>query len=179
MTFSDRGARSGAVAPTSHVFAQPYPILGGVMEYIIIAVVIAVVLLGAATGLVVNGRRRKQLPPSTPARIGEPQVGEEAAPPREAPTRAVEEVPLPEAAAEAAAPGAPAVRELDVPEPTAGRLVRLRSRLSRSQNSMGKGLLALLSRDHLDEETWEEIEEVLLTADVGVAPTQELVERLR
>ena len=32
------------------------------MEYIIIAVVIAVVLLGAATGLVVNGKRRKQLP---------------------------------------------------------------------------------------------------------------------
>ena len=150
------------------------------MEYIIIAVVIAVVLLGAATGLVVNGRRRKQLPPpSTPARIGEPQVGEDAAPPREAPTRTVEEVPLPEAAPGAAAPEAPAVRELDVPEPTAGRLVRLRSRLSRSQNSMGKGLLALLSRDHLDEDTWEEIEEVLLTADVGVAPTQELVERLR
>ena len=149
------------------------------MEYIIIAVVIAVVLLGAATGLVVNGRRRKQLPPSTPARIGEPQVGEEAAPPREAPTRAVEEVPLPEAAAEAAAPGAPAVRELDVPEPTAGRLVRLRSRLSRSQNSMGKGLLALLSRDHLDEDTWEEIEETLLVADVGAGPTAELVDRLR
>jgi fused signal recognition particle receptor len=146
------------------------------MEYIIIAVVIAVVLLGAATGLVVNGRRRKQLPPpSAPTRIGEPQVGEEAAPPREAPTRTVEEVPLPEAAVAEA----PAVRELDVPEPTAGRLVRLRSRLSRSQNSMGKGLLALLSRDHLDEDTWEEIEEVLLTADVGVAPTQELVERLR
>jgi fused signal recognition particle receptor len=146
------------------------------MEYVIIAVVIAVVLIGAATGLVVNGRRRKELPPpSTPARIGEPQVGEDAAPPREAPARTVEEVPLPEAAA----PEAPAVRELDVPEPTAGRLVRLRSRLARSQNSMGKGLLALLSRDHLDEDTWEEIEEVLLTADVGVAPTQELVERLR
>jgi fused signal recognition particle receptor len=146
------------------------------MEYIIIAVVIAVVLLGAATGLVVNGRRRKQLPPpSAPTRIGEPQVGEEAAAPREAPTRTVEEVPLPEVAVAEA----PAVRELEVPEPTAGRLVRLRSRLSRSQNSMGKGLLALLSRDHLDEDTWEEIEEVLLTADVGVAPTQELVERLR
>lgn len=66
-----------------------------------------------------------------------------------------------------------------MPEPTAGRLVRLRSRLSRSQNSLGKGLLALLSRDRLDEDTWEEIEDTLLTADVGVAPTQELVERLR
>ncbi|PLW72468.1 signal recognition particle-docking protein FtsY, partial [Streptomyces sp. DJ] len=79
-----------------------------------------------------------------------------------------------------AAPPAPLpVPELEVPEPTAGRLVRLRSRLSRSQTSLGKGLLSLLSREHLDEDTWEEIEDTLLTADVGVAPTQELVDRLR
>lgn len=73
----------------------------------------------------------------------------------------------------------PEIPELEVPEPTAGRLVRLRTRLARSQNSLGKGLLTLLSRDNLDEDTWEEIEDTLLTADVGVAPTQELVERLR
>ncbi|MCA1222860.1 signal recognition particle-docking protein FtsY, partial [Streptomyces sp. 8L] len=65
------------------------------------------------------------------------------------------------------------------PPPPAGRLVRLRARLARSQNSLGKGLLTLLSREHLDEDTWEEIEDTLLTADVGVKPTQELVERLR
>lgn len=66
-----------------------------------------------------------------------------------------------------------------MPEPTAGRLIRLRARLARSQNSLGKGLLTLLSREHLDEDTWEEIEETLLVADVGVVPTQELVDRLR
>ncbi|MEY9966372.1 fused signal recognition particle receptor [Streptacidiphilus sp. MAP12-16] len=154
------------------------------MEYVILAVVIAVVLLGAAAGLVVTGRRRKQLPPTQPpAQLEEPHVGEEAAPPQEAPVRTLEEVPLPPAPTEAEPePDSAVLAEapvLEVPEPTAGRLVRLRSRLSRSQNSMGKGLLALLSRDRLDEDTWEEIEEVLLTADVGVAPTQELVERLR
>ncbi|KDN83071.1 cell division protein FtsY [Kitasatospora cheerisanensis KCTC 2395] len=68
---------------------------------------------------------------------------------------------------------------IEVPEPTAGRLVRLRSRLSRSQSTLGKGLLTLLSRDRLDEDTWEEIEETLLTADVGVGATQELVDNLR
>jgi fused signal recognition particle receptor len=73
----------------------------------------------------------------------------------------------------------PETPELERPEPSAGRLVRLRSRLGRSQSTLGRGLLGLLSRDHLDEATWEEIEEVLLTADVGVAPTQELVERLK
>jgi fused signal recognition particle receptor len=68
---------------------------------------------------------------------------------------------------------------LEVPEPTAGRLVRLRSRLSRSQNVFGKSLLGLLSRDHLDEDTWEEIEDSLITADVGIDSTREIVDRLR
>ncbi|MGH6655228.1 MAG: signal recognition particle-docking protein FtsY, partial [Actinocrinis sp.] len=81
-------------------------------------------------------------------------------------------------AAPAPAPAKPPV-PLEVPEPSAGRLVRLRGRLSRSNSAVGKGLLALLSRDKLDEATWEEIEDLLLASDIGVAPTQELVERLR
>jgi fused signal recognition particle receptor len=95
------------------------------------------------------------------------------APPAEAPAPTVV---TPPATAPAPAPAAPA---LEVPEPTAGRLVRLRGRLARSNSAVGKGLLSLLSRDKLDEETWEEIEDLLLTSDIGVAPTQELVERLR
>ncbi|MFF1906672.1 signal recognition particle-docking protein FtsY [Kitasatospora sp. NPDC058218] len=159
------------------------------MEYVILAVVIAVVAVGAIAGLVVSGRRRQQLPPKSQAPVitapgtpQEPQVGEEAAPPTQEPRRTVEEVELPEAEAvpeTVEAVEAEQVPALEVPEPTAGRLVRLRSRLSRSQNTLGKGLLSLLSREHLDEDTWEEIEDTLLTSDVGVAPTQELVERLR
>ncbi|RJS44953.1 signal recognition particle-docking protein FtsY [Nocardioides cavernaquae] len=68
---------------------------------------------------------------------------------------------------------------LEKPEGTASRLVRLRQRLSGSQSGLGRGLLALLSRDRLDEDTWEDIEDTLLSADIGVAPTQQLVERLR
>lgn len=162
------------------------------METVILAVVIAVVALGAISGLVVSSRKKKQLPPAPPsspsvtAPPAEPHIGEEAEAPREEQRRTVEEVELP-APAESAqapvvepeAPEAEAAPGIEVPEPTAGRLVRLRARLSRSQNSLGKGLLTLLSREHLDEDTWEEIEDTLLTADVGVAPTQELVERLR
>ncbi|MFF6998145.1 signal recognition particle-docking protein FtsY [Streptomyces sp. NPDC008313] len=158
------------------------------MEIVILAVVIAVVVLGALGGLVVGSRRSKQLPPAPPttpditAPPAEPHVGDEAETPREEPRRTLEEVDLPLVETE---PSAPVVveelpaPEIEVPEPTAGRLVRLRSRLSRSQNALGKGLLTLLSREHLDEETWEEVEDTLLTADVGVQPTQELVERLR
>ncbi|AZS74372.1 signal recognition particle-docking protein FtsY [Streptomyces sp. Je 1-4] len=162
------------------------------MDIVILAVVIAVVVLGAISGLVVSGRKKKQLPPSPPAAPkpsvtappAEPHVGEEAETPRDEERRTIEEVTLPTAEAPvaeapAAEPEAPAAPAIEVPEPTAGRLVRLRARLSRSQNTLGKGLLTLLSREHLDEETWEEIEDTLLTADVGVAPTQELVDRLR
>jgi fused signal recognition particle receptor len=68
---------------------------------------------------------------------------------------------------------------LEVPEPTAGRLTRLRDRLSRSQTTLGRGLFALLSRDTLDDATWEEVEDTLLTSDMGVAATTELVGRLK
>ncbi|HEY3479269.1 MAG TPA: signal recognition particle-docking protein FtsY [Streptomyces sp.] len=159
------------------------------MEIVILVVVIALVVILGAGGLVVGSRRKKRklpaAPPSTPtitAPPAEPHIGDEAAVPREEPRRTIEEVALPgttatpDAVEEVQVPEAPPIEQ---PEPTAGRLVRLRSRLSRSQNSLGKGLLTLLSRERLDDDTWEEIEEILITADVGVTPTQELVERLR
>ncbi|WP_369213112.1 signal recognition particle-docking protein FtsY [Streptomyces flavofungini] len=163
------------------------------MEIVILAVVIAVVVIGALGGLVVGSRKKKRLssqaPSSTPtitAPPAEPKVGDEAETPRDETRKTIEEVKLPLVEPSAFPPvvdepvaAEPAAPEIETPEPTAGRLVRLRARLSRSQNALGKGLLTLLSREHLDEDTWEEIEDTLLTADVGVAPTQELVERLR
>ena len=67
----------------------------------------------------------------------------------------------------------------DAPEPVASRLVRLRARLARSGSTLGIGLLTLLSRETLDDATWDEVEETLLGADLGVAPTAQLVDRLR
>ncbi|MFG2870022.1 signal recognition particle-docking protein FtsY [Streptomyces sp. NPDC048338] len=161
------------------------------MELILAVVIALVVAIAVTSGLVISGRKKKQLPPAGPSTTptitappAEPHVGDEAEAPREEPRRTVEEVDLPAAEGSVAVEEPPVVEEpalpaIEVPEPTAGRLVRLRAKLARSQNSLGKGLLTLLSREHLDEDTWEEIEETLLTADVGVAPTQELVERLR
>ena len=68
---------------------------------------------------------------------------------------------------------------LEKPPPSAGRMVRLRARLARSQSGFGNALLSLLSRDRLDDDTWDEIEEVLITADVGVAPARQIVEDLK
>ncbi|MBM3668637.1 MAG: signal recognition particle-docking protein FtsY [Actinobacteria bacterium] len=72
-----------------------------------------------------------------------------------------------------------AVWEVEVPAPATGRLHRLRSRLARSQSTLGSGLLSLLTRERVDAGTWDEVEELLLTSDLGVGPTRELLERLR
>jgi len=128
-----------------------------VLPYILVSV--ALILLAIAGGMVLLRRR-----------AGRPEV----TPPPTAPS-------LKPGAPAAPAPGpaAPAAPALEVPAPTAGRLVRLRARLARSQSAVGRGLLALLSRDHLTEQDWEDVETLLLQADLGVAPTTELVERLR
>jgi fused signal recognition particle receptor len=129
------------------------------MEYVVAAVILGVLLLVAALTLVAPRVRRR--PPAPPV-TGAP------------PTVEVPVAPLEPAVAE---PGVPAV--VEAPEPTAGRLVRLRARLVRSQNLLGRSLLTLLARDHLDDEAWEEVEATLLSADVGVAATAEITERLR
>ncbi len=137
--------------------------------YVAIGIVLLVLLLAGAFALLAPKRRQPPAPPET------------AAPPE---TTAPAETAAP---AEAAAPPvevAPTVEPtvavtIETPAPTAGRLVRLRSRLSRSQNLLGRTLLTLLSRDKLDDETWDEVEETLITADVGVAATTEIVGRLR
>lgn len=68
---------------------------------------------------------------------------------------------------------------VETPLPVAGRLTRLRERLVRSNNILGKGLLALLSSDRIDEDVWDEVEETLLLADLGTEPTMQLVDALR
>jgi fused signal recognition particle receptor len=141
-----------------------------VIELLVVVGIVLVLAAAVVVGFVTRrpaGPRDGALPPASPA---EPQLGEDAAPPRDTPLRTVEQVESPLLGETPA---------LEVPEPTAGRLTRLRSRLSRSQTTLGRGLFALLSRDTLDEDTWEQVEDTLLTSDMGLAATQELVERLR
>jgi fused signal recognition particle receptor len=68
---------------------------------------------------------------------------------------------------------------LERPESVTGRMTRLRARLAGSQSSLGRGLLAILSREHLGDEDWDDIEDTLIGSDLGVAPSRELVERMR
>ncbi len=160
------------------------------MESLTWYVVIAVVLLGFVIGAgiaLMRGRGSTTSAPSKP-RPGidyAPGVGDDDSVPRDTPRRSVTDVVtsvLDEQETDADAVEAvsiEAVWEVEAPEPTKGRLHRLRERLARSNNALGKGLLSLLARDDVDEDTWEQVEEILLTADLGVAATTELMDRLR
>jgi fused signal recognition particle receptor len=161
--------------------------------WISLAIIVVAIIIVSAFVLVRGKRshdaRTLQRPGSPrPGVDYRPGVGDDAEVPRDTPTRSVGVVAeLPEAPLALedlegllAPPVEQPVEEpLDVPEPTAGRLLRLRTRLARSQSSLGKGLLSALSRDRLDDDTWDEIEESLLTADVGVGATTELIDRLK
>jgi fused signal recognition particle receptor len=167
---------------------------------------------------------------------GQPAVGDDAAIPRDSPSRNIVDVALPDAPeAPAAAPEAPEAPEapteirveeivvtevvltedgtvaavdevvideividdevaeaeevipddaaveppLEHIEPTAGRLNRLRGRLSRSQNAFGRSLLGLLGAGTLDEDSWTDVEDTLLMADLGAGAAAEITEKLK
>jgi fused signal recognition particle receptor len=155
-----------------------------VLELILAIAVVAVV---AIVGLVATTRRRSALPPAPRRPEITPGVGDDASEVLDEPRRAVETIELPPTVPPTTVPPPqvdtpptlPTEPALEVPEPTAGRLVRLRDRLARSQNVLGRGLLTLLASDKLDEDVWEEVETTLLSADVGVAASMEIVESLR
>ena len=154
----------------------------------IILVGVIVVLVGA---ILAFARSRKpkdaQLPPATPT-----QVPAEAAPeePRESEVGDSDQIragPVvdEETAAEgdagvepASASEEEAAQEVEVPESIPSRMGRLRARLARS-GALGKSLLSLLSRGDLSATDWEEIEDSLLIADLGLDATEELMEALR
>lgn len=77
------------------------------------------------------------------------------------------------------APVAEAEAVTDSIEPAVGRIGRLRGRLARSHNVFGKSVLGMLSAGDLDEEAWEDIEALLIQADLGVGITTAVVDKLR
>ena len=106
---------------------------------------------------------------------GQPGVGDDASVPRDSVRRDVVDVALPVEDV-AALEEPPAIDEID---PTAGRLGRLRGRLSRSQNAFGRSLLGLLGAGTLDEDSWTDVEDTLLMADLGAGAAAEITTTLR
>jgi fused signal recognition particle receptor len=119
---------------------------------------------------------------------GLPAVGDDATVPRDAPRRTISDVQLPEPETLApppptpqapTAPAPPQAAEIEAIAPPEGRLERLRGRLARSQNALGRSVLGLIGGGDLDEESWQEVEDTLLVADLGPVVTESVIARLR
>jgi fused signal recognition particle receptor len=128
------------------------------LAVVILISIAAVVVLGGVFALLVSRGRGEVLPPDVLDRIT-----------AEAVERPDHDEPSPQDAEDG----------IDRRQDARGRLVRLRSRLARSQSTLGRGLLAILSRDRLDEAAWDDLLETLVAADVGIGPSTELVDELR
>lgn len=121
----------------------------------LLIIVVAALLIAVVGGVaVVVRRRQRELP---------------AAPRRELP-----EQPQPDLRV-----AAPVEERVEVPEAPDSRMVRLRRRLAGSNNALARALADLLSSDRIDDATWDDFETTLITSDLGVAPTTELVTSLR
>ena len=157
--------------------------------FVYVALAVALLAIRAVRAVVLLGRwgESKALP--RPGIDYAPGVGDDDTVPRDTPRRSVEQTidvsllegtePPPVVSDDVAGDDRESVWEIEIPESAAGRLTRLRRRLARSQSSLGRGLLTLLSRDTIDAATWDEIEETLIGADVGVAASAELMAGLR
>lgn len=135
---------------------------------LLILLIIIVIVAAAAVSTVVVIRSRHRNKVAAGSRPAEVEAPAQEAP---APEAAAQEAPAQQAAAPAP--------EVEAPEAASSRMGRLRRRLANSNNALARGLAQLLSSDRIDDETWDDFETALITSDLGVAPTTELVEKLR
>jgi fused signal recognition particle receptor len=124
------------------------------MPWIYLVLVVLVLVVGI--GVVLVNRRSAG---RGPAEVPSPHPTPEPPPPRsEAATPEVVEAP---------------VAVIEVERPT------FRSRMSKARNALAGTLLGIRSRGGITDETWDDLEEALLRADVGVRVTDDLLSGLR
>ncbi len=111
------------------------------------------------------------------------------------PEKPEEELPSPEPEEAELPPHKPAETELPAPKPEEaelplpkpeeielvppeGWLPRLRDGLGKTKDKLTRELAGILSRGKVDDEMLEELEEALITSDLGVKTSQDLLQRL-
>lgn len=159
---------------------------------------LVVVIVGVGIGVVRSSK--KSVPTITPATPATPVTAAPTTPadevPADAPDARGSPSPIDEAALcaptsdpvvdggqdQLAAPVEETVEapelSVEVPESLPSRMARLRSRLSRS-GTLGKAIVSVLSRGELKAADWEEVEDTLLVADLGLEATDTLIEALK
>src|SRR3954469_14306922 len=150
------------------------------MEVILVLLVFSVLLLvGSVAAIAVNRRRSRGVelepPPSRP-QVRPPEARRPTIPTRPEAEPAPRATPFPQPEPQPE-PGAPEPVE-PLPE-VVGPRPRFRDRLGKARSLLAGYVGSILSRSAIDDETWDELEEALIRADVGIGATQRLGEHLR
>jgi fused signal recognition particle receptor len=149
---------------------------------VLIIVLAVVVVLVAVAGFVVTTRRRSSAESDAlaPTRARpRPQVATPpVAPPadvsvKEPPVPVVEPAPVVETEEEV-----PAEPEVESP-PEVLEAPTFRGRLAKARSSLAGAVGSVLGRSQIDDETWDDLEEGLIRADVGVGLTQSILDAVR
>ena len=131
-------------------------------NWVVVAAIAAVVLAAGGGVFVVRSRRATRVKAPVDPVVSAPVATAPVAPPR----TPVAPAPV---AAEPVAPVAP--------EPTAPP--SFRDRLSRARGVFATATTSVLRRSAIDQATWDDLEEAMLRADLGVKVTTALLESLR
>jgi fused signal recognition particle receptor len=141
------------------------------MELVVILLIVALAVVLIAGGLYLSRRstRTDRGLPEAPTR----PTPTRPAPPPVAPTEAPTAVEPPSVEA----PEAPEVE----PEPELVERVRprLRDRLGKTRAAFAGAFSGITGRGKVDDETWDDLEEALILADVGVPTTTKVIDAVR
>ncbi len=150
------------------------------MEVLLIGLIVVVLVVAVAGAAILRSRRTRELPAETPRRVE---------PPRPVPVRSDARRGSGVDSAADLLPSdlidTPEVTPEDTPEETVSVLdgvagkPSFRDRLSRARSAFGGAVGSVLGRSKIDEASFNDLEEALLLADVGVGTTAALLDDLR
>lgn len=152
--------------------------MGNLVFWILIAIMLAAAAVAGLSVYLTRGRRKPIARGEEPKQV---TAGGDEEPLVTAPSVETEPVAEPAETTEvveepAAEVVEPQVEEVEQPR---SRMARLRRRLASSNNALARAVADLLSSDNIDDDTWDDFETTLITSDLGVGPSTELVETLR
>jgi fused signal recognition particle receptor len=154
------------------------------MEILLVGILVLVLVVGLVGYVAIRRRGEGELEPGPgpAAEVERPAATAvaEAPPVEEVPAPTAEEIEelvegRPEAPAEPEVEEVPPELEEAVEEALAPPKPRLRDRLAKARGALS----GVFTRSRIDDEAWDDLEEALIRADVGVEPAVELVSHVK
>jgi fused signal recognition particle receptor len=144
--------------------------------------IFAVVAVLVALLVIVTVRKSGRKNQSTPALVAQPKSPEVVVQSKVESVEPAQTLKVDSShGTESEIPGTVGSRQVpvDVPESMEGRKRKLRERLGRSQGSLGQVFRQTFSGSTISDDAWQDLEDILIMADLGVSAATGIVETLK